>query len=74
MKLKELKFEKITEYGDHYSLEQFAKLVDMEVLSDYQGYGYYATHREQSNIHLKPSTFGSDHPGWATHVVWYNNR
>jgi hypothetical protein len=59
-------------YGSHMTVEQFVEHVKTGWLTNYDGFGYYASATQESNIQVVPSdvAFGLDKR--FTHVVWYN--
>lgn len=64
----------IPDYGDHMTMEEFAKWCKTgPVFTDYDGFGYYATDKEESDIKVYPSDITSgNYRKDFTHVVWYN--
>jgi len=58
---------------DLMTLDCFKAAVKAGAYIDYDGYGYYATETEQSDIALLPSQIGKQvAPAFATHIAWYN--
>ena len=58
-----------------YTLPNWLEAVNLGMFIDYDGFGYYATEKEESSIMVIPSDVISSSfksPDWATHVVWYN--
>ena len=67
------KMSEIHEYGDHMTLENFIDCCKSGVFIDYDGFGHYATNKEESNILIKPSDIkAKKYREDFTHVVWYN--
>ena len=59
--------------GDHMTFEDFKGCVDCGGFIDYDGYGYYATEIQQSDIVIYPSDVREGkHRKDFTHVMWYN--
>jgi hypothetical protein len=78
----EYKFEDIDKNDCHLSLQEWKNDCGCGGFIDYDGYGYFATETQQSDIQVYPSDYwdGSRkrvdaawfEPDWATHIVWYN--
>lgn len=64
--------EKIPEYGDVFTVEEFLQMVDMDCLIDYDGSGNPAKNGKMSKEYVYPSRARELLPEDATHVVWYN--
>lgn len=59
--------------GDHYTRTEFLELAADGAVDDDDGFAELATATQASRRTIRPSeavTFRW--PGWATHVVWYN--
>jgi hypothetical protein len=64
------------------TLQEWKIEVEWGGFIDYDGYGYFATKTQESDIQVSPSDYwdGSKktvnvswvEPDWATHIVWYN--
>jgi hypothetical protein len=58
--------------GDLMTLEDFVSACG-NMFIDYDGFGYYATETEQTDIIIKPGDVMRDiHRKDFTHVKWYN--
>jgi hypothetical protein len=56
-------------------IEEWLAAVKAGAYIDYDGIGYLATEKEESNREVLPSNTGKRAfkvPKWATHVCWYN--
>jgi hypothetical protein len=61
------------EIGNLFTFEEFKGCVDSGGFIDYDGFGYYSTDTEQSNITIYPSDFAKGQVRTDfTHVKWYN--
>lgn len=69
----EVKMEPIDEHGELMTLEDFLEHCEHHWLIDYDGFGYYATETEMTNIKVKPSHVkrGTIDNSWS-HIVWFN--
>ena len=77
-KHKRLRQDPIVEYGkewkgDTYTLEEFKKMAKSKILTDEDGYGYYATESAKSDVEIYPSDvlenlIRED----FSHVIWFN--
>ena len=64
------------------TLEEWKDNVEWGGFIDYDGFGYFATATQESNIEVYPSDYWNGpmkekqhawyQPDWATHIVWYN--
>lgn len=75
---------KLTPYDggkeDLYTMEKFKKMCDFGAVMNSDGFGFYATEKEESDILIKPTDITMD-GGFVdfrvdeklTHVAWYNN-
>lgn len=62
------------------TLEEWKDECECGGFIDYDGYGYFATATQESNIQVYPSDYWENRkkhtawyqPDWATHIVWYN--
>ena len=76
------KFKDIDKDDHLMTLEEWKDDVECGGFIDYDGYGYFATATQQSNIQVYPSDYWNGsmkekqyawhEPLWATHIVWYN--
>ena len=66
----------ITEYGEKMTLDEFQQAVDDGSFIDYDGWGYYATDDQESNVKVHPSDVIGGIPDHRrelfTHVIWFN--
>ena len=54
------------------TFDEFKFNVELGLLIDYDGYGYWATDKGYNpHIRVSPSQIATK-PDWATHVVWCN--
>lgn len=61
------------EIGDLMTMEDFKGCVEGGGFIDYDGFGYYATEKEQSNIVIYPSDIKNNKVREEfSHVKWYN--
>lgn len=77
-KHKRLRQDPIVEYGkewkgDTYTLEEFKNMAKSKLLTDEDGYGYYATESAKSDVEIYPSDvlenlIRED----FSHVIWFN--
>ena len=77
-KYKRLLQDPIVEYGkewkgDLLTMEAFKKMVNANMLTDYDGFGYYATETSKSDVQVYPSDvlenlIRDD----FSHVMWFN--
>lgn len=77
-KYKRIKRDPIVEYGkewkgDTYTFEEFKRLAKSKMLTDDDGYGYYATESAKSDVMIYPSDvleniIRED----FSHVIWFN--
>lgn len=77
-KHKRLRQDPIVEYGkewkgDTYTLDEFKKMAKSKLLTDYDGFGYYATESAKSDVEIYPSDvlenlIRED----FSHVIWFN--
>jgi hypothetical protein len=69
----DVKLSPIPKYGWHISIEEFISNVEDRNLIDYDGWGYYATKDQMTNITVIPSQIkrGEINKKY-THVVWMN--
>jgi len=61
--------------GDLMVIGEWLEAVHKLDLVDYDGYGYWSTEEEKSNVLVRPSDITARKavpPEWATHVIWYN--
>ncbi len=66
-------FRNYPSYADVMPISVFREAVLGGGFIDYDGFGFYATGIQESDILVTPSTFlNQDPPKWATHVSWYN--
>ena len=73
MKKIKVEFERLPDYGDHMTIENFIQNCKVGMFIDYDGYGYLATKDRRSDIIISPSKIKKvGIPKWATHVLWYN--
>ena len=62
-----------TDYGDLFTLDEFAELCKGGVVANDDGIGYYATDKEMSTYAIKPSEFETGKVDKSyTHVIWFN--
>ena len=55
------------------TLENFKKNVSCGVITNYDGFGYYATSTKVSDMYTDMYDIKHDiQPEWVTHVCWYN--
>jgi hypothetical protein len=67
------KMEKLDNIGDLFTFEDFKSNCESGGFIDYDGYGYYATSKKQSNIAIRPShIMKNKYRSDFTHVMWYN--
>lgn len=65
--------EPIPSYGDHITLEHFIEYCEAGAFIDYDGFGYYATAYEMTDIIIKPSDVKKGEIDTAySHIVWFN--
>lgn len=65
--------ERVSEYADVFTLEEFKEMADMGGVSPYDGTGYYATERDGVYYETKQfDWWDGPAPTNATHVAWYN--
>lgn len=65
--------EPLDKIGHHMTLERFIGCCKDGGFIDYDGFGYYATATEQSDIFVYPSDITSgNYRKDFTHVMWYN--
>ena len=57
-------------HGTHMSMQDFIACCETGGFIDDDGYGYYATETEMTNIVVLPSTVNKDTT--YSHVVWFN--
>lgn len=63
----------ISAYADLIPLKEFVEAVRTRCFIDYDGNGYYATDKEESDVYAIPSEIFEGQIDWAwTHVAWYN--
>ena len=68
-----VKFEKLPDYGDHMTMDEFVKACLCGAFIDYDGHGCYATANMMSNLVVSPSdVMQGKHDTSYTHVVWFN--
>lgn len=75
----EMTLKKLDSVGDLMTLDEWIGDVECGGFIDYDGWGYYCTETEQSNISVSPSDLQAGlvtkvrerHPE-LTHVMWYN--
>ena len=59
--------------GDLFTFEDFKSNCESGGFIDYDGFGYYATATEQSDIEIRPSHLKRNkYRNEFTHVMWYN--
>jgi hypothetical protein len=61
--------------GTYMPWDQFQQYCLTGLFVDYDGWGFYATESECSDVEVCPSdvvTTDFVKPSWATHVVWSN--
>ena len=66
-----IKWEPLKKTDNLMTVEKFIEDVNSGYLTDYDGYGYYATNKEISDKAVVPSDC-PDLDKSFTHVVWYN--
>lgn len=66
--------EPLDNIGDHITLKEFISACKCGGFINYDGFGYYATETEQSDIEIYPSdiTKNKNYRKDFTHVKWYN--
>lgn len=71
---KHYNIEKLPDYGDLYTCEEFELMVNNCYVTDYDGFGCWANETKyQPHIRIKPSEFlKMNKIDWATHVIWFN--
>ena len=59
--------------GDLYTIEEFKKMVEAGILTDYDGSGLYATETSTSDVEVIPSdvTEGLIREDFS-HIMWFN--
>jgi hypothetical protein len=70
-----MKLEKLPDYGDHMTIEEFEAACQNGGFIDYDGTGNYATDREMSDIEVSPSDITAKNykrKPLFSHVVWFN--
>lgn len=67
----DVKMESIPDYGDIMTIDQFYENCKCGGFIDYDGFGYYATDKEMSNIVVRPHEYKQLDWKW-THIVWFN--
>lgn len=70
-----MKFEEIPDYGTLILVEDWLDSCKDGFFIDYDGWGYWATEFQMSNIRVNPSDTENPEfnpPEWATHVMWFN--
>ena len=59
--------------GNKYPLQDFIDMCNDRVLTDYDGFGIYATEKGVSDIEIYPSDIEyNEYRKDFTHVIWYN--
>jgi hypothetical protein len=62
--------------GHSIPIDEFMNSVRRGSFIDYDGFGYFATATQESNIEVFPSMLAElkpeDFPEWATHIRWFN--
>jgi hypothetical protein len=68
-----IKYTPIDDCGDHLPLGEWIDCVKCGAFIDYDGFGYYATETQETNVRVIPSDVanGKIDTTW-THIVWYN--
>lgn len=63
----------LPDYGSHITFEEWLESVECGGFIDYDGWGYYATENQMTDIIVRPSHVEKETliPGW-THIVWFN--
>jgi hypothetical protein len=62
----------IPDYGDHMTLAHFIECCECHGFIDYDGWGYYATETDMSNVVVHPSDTSGKINRNFSHVVWFN--
>jgi len=64
--------EKLTDFGDLFTVEEFIELCKSGGFIDYDGFGYPVKNKKMnSDFIIFPSEF-ENIPKDATHIIWYN--
>jgi len=77
-KYKRLRRDPIVEYGkewkgETYTLDEFKRMAKTKVLTDDDGYGYYATESAKSDVFIYPSDVMENLIREDfSHVIWFN--
>lgn len=67
------KYNQISQFGNHIHIDEFIKLSKEKSITDYDGYGKYATSSNMSNILIYPSdVFKNKIRKDFSYVVWFN--
>lgn len=71
--LQPIEFSEIPKYGNKLSLQEFIENVNIGVFIDSDGYGYYATDTQMTDIIVLPSMIINKNidDRWS-HIVWFN--
>lgn len=63
----------VPSYGSVYTVLEFAQMCKSRFFIDYDGYGHPVLGgKAKPSCWVKPSSYDTDIPEEATHVVWYN--
>jgi hypothetical protein len=71
----EIRYEKIPEYGDIFTLHDFIESVKNTSFTNDDGTGYYGSDKIMSNVYARPSDIykgNIDSRTKWTHVIWFN--
>lgn len=70
-----IKFEPYTEFDEEckISINEFRRWIQFGYVSDYDGYGFYGSENELSNIYADfDDIVDNNIEEWVTCVCWYN--